>query len=308
MRVHHPIGSNRRSRTSPPGANGIQCSPSKRLSPALLVVVGALGALGALFALLPAGSAAAAQPSPEIERGHELSCSGAKARLGVTVSWQKANRSGKHTGHAAALVKGENGAVQTRKVSSKALRSVRSQSIDYRFRFPKRASKRLCKGNATAELAVSHGHNKDQSGLVEIYRVARKTLVAKRSARPNAGATGQEGSDCRLGGKDAFIYNGAQLQNCDLSGLTLKSSQLRNAALDGASLDSSNLKTSDLTRATLTGATLTSATLTSVNFFFADLTDAILTGATLTLADCSGTTLPDGSVNSASGFIQCAIP
>ncbi len=289
-------------------------------------------ALGAIFALVLSASASAAQPFPKIKRAHELSCSGASAKLALTITWRKANRRGEHRGHAVALVRGR---VLNRKVKSRGLRSVRSQSIKYRFRFPKRAGGReLCKGKAKAKVVASHGHNKDGAGMVEIYRVTRKTLGGKGSASGEVGAAGHPegdpvGRDCRAGGginaffvgANAIIKKFAKLSGCTLLGADLPSANLRGAnlfeailkranlnsaiitraAIDDANLTDASLKRANLTDASLTTAglrraKLTRADLTGANLAAADLTGADLTGANLTGANCSGATKPDGSM------------
>jgi hypothetical protein len=285
--------------------------------------------LGAILALVLSASAAAAQPFPKIKRGHELSCSAARAKLAVTVSWQKANRKGKHRGHAVALIRARGGKIHNRKVKSKRLRSVRSDSIEYRFRFPKRASERLCKGKAKAEVVASHGQNKDRAGLVEIYRVTRKTLGGKASASGDAGAA-QVGSDCRGKGPNAIVKEAAQLQGCNISGAELTEANLIGAELSGASFSSASLSGAflsgaslsfaDLSDANLDGAVLqfadlsgtdlSNASLVGAVLFFADLSGANLRGADLALstvtgADCSGAIGPDGARYPTGSAIQC---
>ncbi len=106
--------------------------------------------LGAILALALAAGASAAKPFPRIARDATTSCSQAKAKVSLTVTWRKANRKGTHRGHVVALVRRKRGRLLSRKVKSGGLRRVRLQSIEYRFRFPKRASRRLCKGKARA--------------------------------------------------------------------------------------------------------------------------------------------------------------
>ncbi len=177
--------------------------------------------LVAVPALVLPASVSAVQPFPQIQRGHEISCSGPKAKVGVTVDWQKANRSGQHRGHAVGLIVGQNERVYSRKTASRRLDRARSQSVEYRFRFPKRASRRLCRGNAQVDIVTSHGHNRDGAGRVEIHRVARKTLGAAASASGEVRNAGVVGSDCRQGGATAVIKEGAQLQECNLIGVAL---------------------------------------------------------------------------------------
>ena len=271
-------------------------------------------ALGAILALVLSASASAAPPFPEIKRAHELSCSGAKAKLAITVSWQKANRKGKHRGHAVALIRGKSGRIHHRKVKSTGLRRVRSQSIEYRFRFPKRASRRLCKGKARVEVVASHGQNKDRQGVVEIYRVARKTLGGKASASGEVGAAGPNtpGSDCRpgTGGTNtAIIKPSAQLQNCDLTGAFLPGALLIGADLIGAFLIGAVLidaflvgavlEDTDLANVILIDANLIGADLDGADLFHADLTDAILIDARLELATLTGANLTDANLTDA---------
>ena len=255
--------------------------------------------LGAILALVLSASAAAAEPFPKIKRAHELSCSGAKAKLALTISWQKANRKGKHRGHAVALIRAKGGKIHHRKIKSDGLRRVRSQSIEYRFRFPKRASARLCKGKAKAEVVASHGHDKDRAGLVEIYRVARKMLGGKASASGEVGAAGQVAPDADCGGPtNSTIKAGAQLEECILDGADLNNADLAGANLAGASLVSASFQFASLVSANLNSAHLKDASgqaanLTGANLFVADLTGTELANAQLTGAFLAGATYSD---------------
>ena len=80
--------------------------------------------LVAVPALVLPASVSAVQPFPQIQRGHEISCSGPKAKVGVTVDWQKANRSGQHRGHAVGLIVGQNERVYSRKTASRCRKSL----------------------------------------------------------------------------------------------------------------------------------------------------------------------------------------
>ncbi len=274
--------------------------------------------LGAILALILAASASAGKPFPRIARDATISCSQAKAKVSVVVAWKKTNRKGVHRGHVVLLIRGKkSGAIKARKVSSMRLRGARTLSISYRFRFGKRASRRLCKGKARAVAVASHGQNKDGQGLVEIYRVARRTLGGKASGDTRTlGASGSGpadpevthaggtvGSDCVGGGIDintgqllATITMFAQLQNCNLFGANLQS-----ADLEGANLSEANLQRTDLSRANLAKAILMQATLVSTRF-----PSAILIGAKFGGAYLAGVTFFAANLNGAdfSGIVN----
>ena len=256
----------------------------------------------------------AGKPFPRIAPGATVSCAQAKAKVSVVIAWKKANRNGVHRGHAVLLLKGErSGDVRARKLSSRRLRSARTQKIRYRFRFGKRDSKRLCNGKAELVAVASHGHDKDGQGLFEIYRVARRTLGAKASASDDVGAAGPfvPGSDCKGGGTNAIIMELAELENCDLVGAqlpkadfsfaSLSTADLFKANVSDANLSFTNLNGTNFSLADLTGANLNMAHLGDTFFDGADLTGADLTGAQLLNtafldgANCSDTTKPDGS-------------
>ena len=282
--------------------------------------------LGAILALVLSASASAASPFPKIKRGHELACSGARAELAVTVSWQKATSKGKHVGLVAALIRGKNGFIHSRPDpgAGKRLRRVRSQSTEHRFRFPKHASRRLCERNAKAEVVASQGHNKDCVTTVHClpgrnpelrnYRLTRKTLGGKASATGEAGAAGRfspgSGRHCKGGGGGhAIIKLRAQLSQCDLSGAELTNATLAGADLiradliradlSDANLAQANLSDADLRDDDLRGAVLFFADLSGANLYRADLRRADLRGADLRYADLSGANLTDADLTGA---------
>ncbi len=279
--------------------------------------------LAGVLALILAASASAGKPFPRIARDATVSCSQAKAKVSVTVTWRKANRKGTHRGHVVALVRGKRGRLLSRKVKSGDLRSARLQSIEYRFRFANRASRRLCNGKTRARVVASHAHDKDRAGLVEIYRVARRTFGSKagasgelRAARtPGASGSGpadQEvtaagitlGSDCQNGGANATIKEFAQLALCNLTGAQLPGANLFGANLTFATLTDANFSGANFTagrldEANFTGANLSDAKLESADLGGATLNDANLTGASLTAANLTAAGLNNANLTRA---------
>lgn len=106
------------------------------------------------------------------------------------------------------------------------------------------------------------------------------------------------GADCTT---PPNIVPGAQLKNCDLSGLgvfpsTIDQLDLERADLTGANLtyaylEVANLSNANLTNANLTGTQLGVANLSNANLTNANLTDAELGYANLTGADLTGANL-----------------
>jgi uncharacterized protein YjbI with pentapeptide repeats len=188
-------------------------------------------------------------------------------------------------------------------VNRRNLRPRRSQRVNYRFRFRGRASKRLCAGRAHLVAVASHGHDHRGGGSVETYRVARRGFGARVGGSTRAaGAT--IGSDCHDGGTTATIKYGAQLQNCDLHGVSLRGAALFYANLDGADLDGADLTGAQPELANLTGATLVEATLDGANVVEANLTDADISEASLRgtdaiKVDLTGANLTGATLNGA---------
>ncbi len=167
-------------------------------------------------------------------------------------------------------------------------------------------------------MVASHGQNKDRAGLVEIYRVARRTLGAKTSASAEVraartlGASGsgpahQEvtdagitlGSDCRAGGANATIKEFAQLELCNLTGAQLPDADLFGATLTFATLTKANFTGANFTAANLDEANFTDANLSGAKFIGADLDSAQLDDANLSGADLLGANLTSTSITSA---------
>ena len=90
---------------------------------------------------------------------------------------------------------------------------------------------------------------------------------------------------------------GADLRGADLSGARLIGALLEDADLSGAYMEDANLANANLANANLASANLTDAWLRNVNLTGANLTGANLTGALLEDADLSGAIMPDGSIH-----------
>lgn len=119
-------------------------------------------------------------------------------------------------------------------------------------------------------------------------------------ANPSDGAVSNVPSD-GVGGEGWYEgddWSGADLVNCDLSGVLLRGNNFANANFTGANLSDAKLEGAKFTGANLTGANLNLADVSFASFWNANLTDANLSaavflttylgGANLTNADLSG--------------------
>ncbi len=112
-----------------------------------------------------------------------------------------------------------------------------------------------------------------------------------------------------IGWAEGDDWSGADLVNCDLSGVSLDGNNFTNANFTGANLSAASLYGANLTGANLTGANLNLADASFASFWNANLTDANLSaavfentylgGANLTNADLSGVYLDEVDLSGA---------